>query len=544
MTPSRKEHARFWDSVAASLAAGRRLTDALETAGIDTRDAGFRMTVTGLVKGLEQGMPLSLVLCGFPHVFEAQVVDAVRAGEQAGKLDVVAPLIAEALRADDLGPLAVSVAAAMDVSRAPERPAVEEPPVIAVAPPSNPGNPGNPGHSGNPGNPGRTDEMIDALFAKAAETGASDIHIDPLPDGGGVVRLRIDGTLLSQDPPPEGATAKMVARLKVRAGMDCAETRLPQDARILLDHEGRRLDLRIAVAPTVHGERAVLRILDPERVRLTLDDIYPDDENAEALKSLARLPHGLVIVNGPTGCGKTTTLYGMGAEINEPGRSIVSIEDPVEYVLPGVAQMQVAPRIGFTFAKAQRIALRQDPDVLLLGEIRDEEQLHLAVQAAMTGHLVLSTLHARTSPEAVVRLTDIGLEPFLVNASLKAVVSQSLVRRLCPECRVPVDLDETLLPPDVLAFARSLEGARFHAARGCDACRGGYRGRAAINEILRMDGDVRRVVAAGSDEAAVREAARKAGMRSFLEDGLLKASRGVTTVEEVVRVAPLPPDRK
>jgi general secretion pathway protein E len=533
MTPSRKEHARFWDFVGTALATGHRLADALESAGIESRDSGFRMTVTGLVKGLEQGMALSLILCGFPHVFEAQIVDAVRVGEESGKLDLVAPCIAEALRADDLGPLTMAVAAAVDLSTATSVPAASVP---TVAPAANTGNPGRPA---NPGNPGNTDKRVDALLEQAAAARASDIHIDPLPDGDGVVRLRIDGVLLPQEPLPGGAVTKMVARLKVMAGMDVAETRLPQDGRIILKRGETRLDLRIATAPTVHGERAVLRILDPERIRLTLDEILPDDENANVLKSLARLPHGIVIVNGPTGSGKTTTLYGMVTEINEPGRSIVSIEDPVEYVIPGVAQMQVAPKFGFTFAGAQRSILRQDPDVVLVGEIRDAEQLNIAVQTAMTGHLVLTTLHARTSAEAVVRLMDIGLEPFLVNASLKAIVSQLLVRKLCPECRVPVDLDETLLSPEALEFARGREGAQFHAPGGCDACRAGFKGRTAINEILHMDEAMRRVVATSPDAPTVHSAARRVGMRTFLEAGLVKAARGITTVDEILRVAPV-----
>lgn len=503
MTPSTSEHARFWDALGKALGAGTRLTGALESAGKTSASADLEETARDLVKRLERGQPLSVALSCHPTLFESILVETVRSAELSGTLDLAASQIAGALRTGDLASLVPDAQASM-----------EDPLDAGIS------------------------EAVNGLFQEAVRTHASDIHVDPLPDGTGAVRLRIDGVLQPQDPLTKDTLPQVIARLKVRANMDVAETRRPQVGRIPILDDTRRLDLRLATSPTVHGERIVIRVLDPEQVRLSLNDILPDDENVETLRSLARRPHGLVIVNGPTGSGKTTTLYCMLAEVNAPGRSVVTVEDPVEYVIPGVTQMQIAPEIGFTFRAAQETILRQDPDVVMVGEIRDLEQLQLAVQTAITGHLVLTTLHARSAAEAVIRLLDIGLEPFLVNASLEAVISQLLVRRLCPECREAVDLDETLLPPELIEFVGTLEDPRFFEPRGCDVCRHtGFRGRTAIHEILTMDDDLREVVAGRPDAASVREAARQGGMRTFLESGLVKAARGITTVEEVLRVA-------
>ena len=354
--------------------------------------------------------------------------------------------------------------------------------------------------------------LVNALLTEAVKAGASDIHVEPY-ERTTAVRFRVDGLLRDVLSPPARLHPTIVSRVKIMAGLDIAERRLPQDGRIRLRVAGRDVDVRVSVVPTAPGERVVLRLLDRAAMLLGLADLGLAPDNAFRLDGLLARNHGLVLVTGPTGSGKTTTLYAALQRLHTGERNIVTIEDPVEYQLRGIAQMQVNPRIDLTFASGLRAVLRQDPDVILVGEIRDRETVEIAMQAALTGHLVFSTLHTNDAPSAVTRLLDMGVEPFLIASSLLGVVAQRLVRRRCEAC-----------------------GAE--AAHECGACAGsGYRGRMAIHEMLLVDDRVRALVMERADAAAIRRHAAAAGMASMRDDGLAKAALGLTTAAEVLRVA-------
>jgi general secretion pathway protein E len=375
--------------------------------------------------------------------------------------------------------------------------------------------------------------IVDRMLAAAVERRASDIHL--LPCGGGLrVRMRVDGRLQDDEPPPPSLRPAILSRLKLMARLDIAETRLPQDGRIRVVVRGRELDLRVSVAPTVDGESMVVRILDgggerPELTRLGL--------SAHVLEPLAALldrPHGVTIVTGPTGSGKTTTLYAALRRLSRPDRHIATIEDPVEYRLEGINQIQVRPEIGFDFPQALRHLLRHDPDVVMIGEIRDAETARIGLQSALTGHPVLATLHTNDAPGAIPRLLDMGAEPFLVAAVLNGVVAQRLVRRLCPRCRHPA-----AAPAEVASLAATcgiaLDG--LQSAAGCDHCRGtGYFGRTAVAEILEVTEEMRALIRADPDIDRIRACALRGGMVPMQRDALLKAAAGETSLDEIVRV--------
>ncbi len=371
---------------------------------------------------------------------------------------------------------------------------------------------------------------VNALIGRAAEAHASDIHIEPTEDAL-KIRLRIDGALREEDPLPPHLKAAFVSRIKVMAGLNIAERRLPQDGRLRLAVRGHDIDLRVATAPTIHGESVVLRILDRSNLALDFESLgFEGDSLARYLRVL-RQPHGIVLVTGPTGSGKTTTLYASLAVMNTADRKILTIEDPIEYRLAGINQTQVSPTIGLTFATALRSFLRQDPDVMMVGEVRDLETAQVSIQAALTGHTILSTLHTNSAAAAVTRLLDMGVEPFLITSTLNAVLAQRLVRRLCAQCR------ERFEPAPETLEALGVEPAGFdHLWRpvGCGACGGsGYRGRIAVLELLVMDAEIERLVLARGEARDIQAAA---GMRTMLEDGLVKARAGLTTLDEVLRV--------
>jgi general secretion pathway protein E len=369
---------------------------------------------------------------------------------------------------------------------------------------------------------------VNVLIARAADAHASDIHVEPTEDGL-KIRLRIDGALRDEDPLPPRFKASLVSRIKVMAGLNIAERRLPQDGRLRLAVRGHDIDLRVATSPTIHGESVVLRILDRSNLALDFESLgFGGDALARYLRIL-RLPHGIVLVTGPTGSGKTTTLYASLSVMNTSDRKILTIEDPIEYRLAGVNQTQVNPQIGLSFAAALRSFLRQDPDVMMVGEIRDLETAQVAVQAALTGHTILSTLHTNSSAAAVTRLLDMGVEPFLITSTVNAVLAQRLVRRLCVRCR------QAYAPaPEALEALKLTHVDRLWRAVGCDACdQTGYRGRIAVLELLVLDADIERLVLA---RAEAREIEAAAGVRTMFEDGLAKAKEGLTTLEEVLRV--------
>jgi general secretion pathway protein E len=374
--------------------------------------------------------------------------------------------------------------------------------------------------------------LVNALLFQAVRDGASDIHVEPY-ERSVAVRFRVDGMLHDVLAPPAHLHPTIASRLKVMAGLDIAERRLPQDGRIRVRVAGRDVDIRVSVVPTAFGERIVLRLLDRASALLDLPELGLSPGVAGGLDRVLGQSHGIVLVTGPTGSGKTTTLYAALRRLATGERNIMTIEDPIEYQLRGIGQIQASPRIGLTFAAGLRAVLRQDPDVVLVGEIRDRETVEIAMQAALTGHLVFSTLHTNDACSAVTRLLDMAVEPFLVSSSVLAVVAQRLVRRACAGCAVrrPPDAEERrALGDDVPAVV-------LHAGPGCAACRGtGYRGRTGIHELLHFDDGVRALVMARADAAAVRRHATAAGMPSLRDDGFAKVRAGVTTVAEVLRV--------
>jgi len=371
---------------------------------------------------------------------------------------------------------------------------------------------------------------VNALIGRATEVQASDIHIEPTEDSL-KIRLRIDGALRDEPPLPPHLKNAFVSRIKVMAGLNIAERRLPQDGRLRLAVRGHEIDLRVATAPTIHGESVVLRILDRSSLPLDFQSLGFDGDNLSRYRRVLRQPHGIVLVTGPTGSGKTTTLYASLAALNSADRKILTIEDPIEYRLAGINQTQVSPQIGFTFAAALRSFLRQDPDVMMVGEIRDLETAQVAVQAALTGHTILSTLHTNGAAAAITRLLDMGVEPFLITSTLNAVLAQRLVRRLCAECREAF----TPAPETLEALGLGVVGfGRLWRSAGCDACgHSGYRGRIAVLELLILDAEIERLVLA---RAEAREIEAVAGIRTMLDDGFAKARAGLTTLEEVLRV--------
>jgi general secretion pathway protein E len=375
--------------------------------------------------------------------------------------------------------------------------------------------------------------LINALFTQALRDGASDIHIDPF-ETRSVVRLRIDGTLRDLIEPARALHSAIVSRVKIMAQLDIAEKRLPQDGRITLRVAGRLIDVRVSTIPTGHGERVVLRLLDKQAARLDLSRLGMDEATLVHVDKLIREPHGIVLVTGPTGSGKTTTLYAALSRLDAKALNIMTVEDPIEYDLDGISQTPINARIDMTFARALRTILRQDPDVIMVGEIRDLETAQIAVQASLTGHLVFATLHTNDAVSAVTRLVDMGVEPFLLASSLIGVVAQRLVRRLCLECRKPFAADSAQL--EALGFAPT-QGGTFYTAQGCAACnQSGYRGRTGIYEFLPVDDGLRALIHDRASEQVLRLYAEKQGMRSLRDDGMRWAVQGAISLEEVVRV--------
>jgi general secretion pathway protein E len=359
--------------------------------------------------------------------------------------------------------------------------------------------------------------MLNALLTQAAKDGASDIHIEPY-ERSSSVRFRVDGTLREVVQPNRALHAALISRLKIMAELDIAEKRLPQDGRISLRIGGRAIDVRVSTLPSSHGERAVLRLLDKSESKFTLEGLGMDGEVLTAFARLIQQPHGIVLVTGPTGSGKTTTLYASLGRVDTATTNVLTVEDPVEYELPGIGQTQVNPKIDLTWARALRAILRQDPDVIMIGEIRDFETAQIAIQASLTGHLVLATVHTNDAPSSVTRLIDMGVEPFLLSSSLLGVLAQRLVRKLCTRCK------------------RVDEQGLWHPV-GCEHCgHTGYKGRTGVYELMVADAQVQAMVHNGAAEQELAAAARRAGLRSMREDGERLIRNGVTSPAEVIRV--------
>lgn len=378
-------------------------------------------------------------------------------------------------------------------------------------------------------------KFVNNLLFRAIKDKASDIHIEPY-EKDMAVRFRIDGVLYDVVKPPKGLHAGVASRIKLMGELDIAEKRLPQDGRLKIKIAGKDVDVRLSVIPTAHGERLVLRILDKSSVRLDLQDLGFDKESIKIVNQIIHKKHGIFLVTGPTGSGKTTTLYAALTRINSIERNIITVEDPIEYDLKGVGQIQVNPKIGLTFASGLRAILRQDPDVLMVGEIRDKETAEIAIQASLTGHFVFATIHTNDAPGALTRLVDMGIEPFLVSSSLLAVLAQRLIRKVCPRCtefHVPsaIELDNLGLAHDVF------QGGKIAKPKGCAECGGtGYKGRMVVHELMMIDDEIRSLIMQKVDSTLIKKQAQSTGMVSLRQNGIQRVLEGVTTPVELVSV--------
>lgn len=379
-------------------------------------------------------------------------------------------------------------------------------------------------------------KLVTLIITEAVKSRASDIHVEPMADRVRI-RYRVDGYCYEVDSPPKRLQGAILARLKIMAKMNMAEKRRPQDGRIKLSVLGRQIDLRVNSLPAIHGESIVMRILDKEAVMFGMDQLgfHPDDYRI--FRSLITRPNGIILVTGPTGSGKTTTLYAALNELNKPDRKIITAEDPVEYNISGINQCQVNRKAGMTFDKIIRAMLRQAPNVILVGEIRDEETANIAIEAALTGHLVFSTLHTNDAPSSITRLIDMGVAPFLVASSIQAILAQRLIRRLCPECKREIEPDVALLKSAGMTDDQ-IRNNKFYGAVGCDNCKkSGFRGRRAVYEIMEMNPRLREMAFKCAPTDDLRDQAIRDGMHTLLMDGIRKVLEGITTIEEVLTVA-------
>jgi general secretion pathway protein E len=378
--------------------------------------------------------------------------------------------------------------------------------------------------------------LVNLIITRAIERRASDIHLEPFEDNFRV-RYRVDGVLHDVESPPKRLQAAIISRVKIMAKMNIAERRLPQDGRIMLRVKGKEIDFRVSTVPTIHGESIVLRILDKSSIVLDIMKLGFGRDTLEAFQALIQHPHGIILVTGPTGSGKTTTLYCALEKINSPDKKIITVEDPVEYQLKGINQIQVKPAINLTFANALRSIVRQDPDVILIGEIRDSETAEIAIHSALTGHLVLSTLHTNDAPSAITRLINMGMEDYLLSSTIIGILAQRLVRTACPYCRVPSSPDPAVLQ-EMKMDGVNPEEIRVFDVKGCPQCGNtGYWGRVGIYELLQVTDDIQKLILEKKDANLIKERARKAGMRTLRQDGWLKVREGITTVSEVLRVS-------
>ncbi|MCX7886250.1 MAG: type IV-A pilus assembly ATPase PilB [Verrucomicrobiae bacterium] len=378
-------------------------------------------------------------------------------------------------------------------------------------------------------------KLVNLILMQAIKDRARDLYIEPF-EKQLRLRYRIDGVLYDAQAPPKAIQPALTSRIKIMATLDIAERRLPQDGRFRIKVAGRDVDLRVSVLPTVHGEKIVMRVLDKGMLNTNLEALGIEPDELVKFKAAIEAPHGMILLTGPTGSGKTSTLYAVLTQLNTPDVNIVTVEDPVEYQMHGINQVQVKPEIGLTFASGLRSILRQDPDIVMVGEIRDSETADIAVKAALTGHLVLSTLHTNDAPGAIARLVDMGIEPFLVSSSLLMVCAQRLVRKICPHCKEPIHV-----PPDVLRrlglSADDVAGTTFYRGRGCNRCKEtGFMGRTAIMEVLAVTDTMREQILHNASAQAVRELALKEGMKTLRMAGLNKAKAGITSLDEVLRV--------
>jgi len=379
-------------------------------------------------------------------------------------------------------------------------------------------------------------KMVNLFLQKAIEMKASDVHIEPFEQSL-KVRLRVDGVLQDIEAPPVASTAAVLSRIKIMAKLNIAERRLPQDGRIKLQMLGKELDLRVSTIPTMYGESVVMRLLDKENIVLDFEALGLTGKNSQQFIDVLAKPHGILLITGPTGSGKSTTLYTALKQLNTAERKIITIEDPIEYQLEGVNQIQAKPQIGLTFATALRSIVRQDPDVIMIGEMRDLETAKIAVQSALTGHLVLSTLHTNDAAGGITRLLDMGLEEYLLSSTVNGILAQRLVRKLCPDCKEPHSASGAVIEEMNLRKFADTDDIQLYKAVGCQTCGDiGYKGRQAIIEFLPMSEKIQKQIMERKESGEIQKQAIKEGMLTMYEDGLLKAVNGITTIEEVLRV--------
>jgi len=378
--------------------------------------------------------------------------------------------------------------------------------------------------------------MVNLVFQRALESKASDIHFEPFEDSL-VIRLRIDGVLQKIEGPSASATAAIISRIKLMAKLNIAERRLPQDGRIKIQMQGKEIDLRVSTAPTMYGESVVIRLLDKENIVFDFSTLGFEEENLKQFLTVLAKPHGIILITGPTGSGKSTTLYTALTQLNTPEKKIITVEDPVEYQLSGVNQIQTKSQIGLTFSSALRSIVRQDPDVIMIGEMRDLETAKIAVQSALTGHLVLSTLHTNDAAGALARLLDMGLDDYLLTSTVNGILAQRLVRKLCMYCREPYQpLPEVVEEKGLTRFLKNSK-LTLYQAKGCKNCDNiGYSGRLAIIELLIMNDNLRKMVMEHKESGLIQEEAVRGGMLTIYQDGLAKAAKGLTTLDEVLRI--------
>ena len=366
---------------------------------------------------------------------------------------------------------------------------------------------------------------------------ASDIHVEPIDENQLKIRYRIDGILREVMSLPRKLHMAVISRIKIMSELDIAERRLPQDGRIQVTVSGRKINIRVSMIPTVNGESAVLRILDPSSILLELDLLGFSPKMLPRFKSLIKKPNGVILVTGPTGSGKSTTLYTVLNILNSDEKKIMTIEDPVEYRLKGISQIQAKPKIGLSFAAGLRSFLRQDPDIMLVGEIRDKETAEIAVQAALTGHVVLSTLHTNDAPSSVIRLVDMGVESFLISSSVVGILAQRLVRKICPKCKKEIEMTPEM-GKIIENYGVKSDEIKLYKGEGCSFCNGtGYKGRIAIFELMIITDNIRELISKNATTSLIREEAIKEGMQLLKEDGFVKVCQGITTIDEILRAA-------
>lgn len=376
--------------------------------------------------------------------------------------------------------------------------------------------------------------FVNLLIMQAIRDRASDVHVEPT-ENELVVRYRIDGILRTMQKADSGIKRGVISRLKVMSEIDIAEKRKPQDGRMTVNSGGKRVDIRVTTLPTIWGEKIVMRILDGSSAVGDIRALEMSPKNESIFRNAITKPHGLVLITGPTGSGKSSSLYAVLDEVTDPSMSVVTVENPIERKMQGVSQIQVNPKAGLTFAVALRSILRADPDIVLIGEIRDEETAKIAIDASMTGHLVLATLHTNGAPEAAARLIEMGVEPYLVGSSVSCVVAQRLARRLCEDCKLPEEADPAIL--NSVSFPEELRNSQFYRPIGCTSCSDtGFRGRIALTEAMAMDEEIEKLILEGQSSRIIRNNAESRGLASLREDGFLKVARGITTIAEVLRV--------